>query len=293
MKSTSQPKKGKDVCSVNKQHSYDFSCYSTQDLKKIYEHVAPTYKLSKKVPKARQQIYKTLKSALANHCGDDETCWIKHPSIKNSSLKKSMESSLKPAMPSSWLKNRFTWLSSVDIYNAMKPYEKEKKDFLFLGPVPRDCPVGYQCILSGLDPKTLMESDKKTKIGIIYNLDLHDEPGSHWVAIYMDLKKGRVEYYDSYGSPPEQLIYTFMRQFAEKLDSYYKNRKTIYVDYNRHRHQYGGSECGMFSMVFLLQRLQGYSLNDIGEQNLTDKLVNELRFKLFRKPTKVIKAHHQ
>jgi Ulp1 family protease len=98
----------------------------------------------------------------------------------------------------------------------------------------------------------------------------------------MDLKKCQIEYYDSYGSAPEELIYKFMYGFAEKLDKYYGGNKKIVLDFSRVRHQYGGSECGMFSMVFLIQRLQGYSIKDIEKQKITDKFVNDLRFVMFR-----------
>ena len=37
----------------------------------------------------------------------------------------------------------------------------------------------------------------------VINLDKHDEPGSHWVAVYDDGKIG--EYFDSYGLPPKYL----------------------------------------------------------------------------------------
>ena len=34
----------------------------------------------------------------------------------------------------------------------------------------------------------------------VINLDKHDQPGSHWVAVYDDGEK--VEYFDSFGFPP-------------------------------------------------------------------------------------------
>ena len=32
----------------------------------------------------------------------------------------------------------------------------------------------------------------KTKVGIIFNTDPHTEDGEHWVAMYMDLNKGKI-----------------------------------------------------------------------------------------------------
>ena len=31
--------------------------------------------------------------------------------------------------------------------------------------------------------------NNKTKIGIIFNLDKHNKPGSHWVAMFINTKK--------------------------------------------------------------------------------------------------------
>ena len=41
------------------------------------------------------------------------------------------------------------------------------------------------------------------KFGVIVNLDHHNQPGSHWVAIYVDKSKDKaLEYYDSFGDQP-------------------------------------------------------------------------------------------
>ena len=284
---TSMKEKKVSVCSIDRQMKYGKSgnCFSTSELKNIAQVLKKEKKIGK-IPESRSALQKTIQQSFQNQCSIDknkqEACWIQQPIVrKYTHLTKSLESALKPAMPNSWKQDKFTWLSSIDIFDAMKPFEKKWKDFIFLGPFPRDCPVGIQCPLSNLSPESLLKSGKK-KIGIIYNLDLHDEPGSHWVAVFIHLTKGHIEYYDSYGSPPEELIYGFMRSFAEKLNQFYKNKKVITIDFSRRRHQYGGSECGMFSMVFLLQRLQGYSLRNIEKQNLTDSFVNHMRFVMFR-----------
>lgn len=47
-----------------------------------------------------------------------------------------------------------------------------------------------------------------SKMGVILNLDKHDQKGSHWVALYIDADDDQsVEYYDSFaGDPPESLM---------------------------------------------------------------------------------------
>jgi hypothetical protein len=58
----------------------------------------------------------------------------------------------------------------------MKQYEKANEDFIFLGPIPSDCPTKIQCELTNID---LMKLKKNgiNKIGIIYNLDTSNQDG--------------------------------------------------------------------------------------------------------------------
>ena len=61
-------------------------------------------------------------------------------------------------------------------------------------------------------------------------------------------------------------------------------------EYNKKRHQYGGSECGMYSMNFLIESLKGKTLKDFESKQITDREVNLLRNYLYRPPKK-IEAH--
>ena len=48
----------------------------------------------------------------------------------------------------------------------------------------------------------------------VFNLDPSYKPGSHWVAVYID-RKGRPEYFDSFGRPPPREIKDFLYTCAE------------------------------------------------------------------------------
>ena len=67
----------------------------------------------------------------------------------------------------------------------------------------------------------------------------------------MNIDDKTIDYYDSYGTKPPKLIYEFMKKLGNQQ---YK------LIYNDKRHQYGGSECGMYSMYFILQRLENISM---------------------------------
>ena len=184
----------------------------------------------------------------------------------------------KPDYPEEWRNAPNTWLNTYDIYYVMKQYEKANSDFVFLGPIPADCPVQINCELSNLDLMKL-KKDKIDKIGIIYNLDVSSGPGTHWVALYIDNKKNHINYYDSYSGLPTPLI----KQFIEKLvHNYTSNSITPTVIYNDRRHQYGSTECGMYSINFILERLHGKTMYDISKMKLPDAKMTHLRKLLYK-----------
>jgi hypothetical protein len=63
-------------------------------------------------------------------------------------------------------------------------------------------------------------NEGKNKVGIIFNLDEHWKPGSHWVAMYGDLKKGEAYYFDSYGISPEPRVRKLMRRVVKIFSKY-------------------------------------------------------------------------
>ena len=123
-----------------------------------------------------------------------------------------------------------------------------------------------------------MKKNGINKIGIIYNLDVSTGPGTHWTGLYIDNKKNEINYYDSYGSKPTPLISKFIKKI---VDTYQTNNIKPIVIYNDTRHQYAGSECGMYSMNFVLERLHGTSMYNISKMKIPDEKMNYLRKLLY------------
>jgi len=162
----------------------------------------------------------------------------------------------------------------------MKQYEDKYPDFKFIGPVPIDFDYEYsvgKCIvneLCHLSIKKLLK-DKITKVGVIYNLDPHDKPGSHWVAMYLDLNKKSVYYFDSYGTKPPTEVETLISRIQEQGKEL---GMEIKYEYNQIRHQYENSECGVYSIYFITQLLEGKkSFNNINNNRINDEFVNSKR----------------
>jgi hypothetical protein len=58
----------------------------------------------------------------------------------------------------------------------------------------------FKCF-QGVYPLDKIKPFKKRPIAIIVNTDKSNEPGEHWVSIFID-KNGSGEYFDSFGLPP-------------------------------------------------------------------------------------------
>jgi Ulp1 family protease len=111
------------------------------------------------------------------------------------------------------------------------------------------------------------------QIGIIFNLDKHDEPGSHWVCAFINLDKSAAYYFDSYGyeAPPE-VVTLFKRLRDQGIQHTY---------FNDVRHQRKGSECGMYCLYTIISLLLGKSFYDICVNIVDDDTMNGLRDVLF------------
>lgn len=82
-------------------------------------------------------------------------------------------------------------------------------------------------------------------------------------------------YFDSYGIEPpteiHRLIERIQRQ-GEELET------PINYEYNKTRHQYKNSECGVYSMNFIIQLLEGNkSFDKIQNERIEDEKMNRKR----------------
>lgn len=169
---------------------------------------------------------------------------------------------LRPPMPDKWKEDHDMWLDSTNIEAVMKQYEEAYPNFEFMGPFPIDfaAPDPYEktggaspkCLIREMCGLRVLESMKNgiTKIGIIYNLDPHFKDGSHWVANFIDIPKHKCYYFDSYGYEPPKQIEKFMKWLTTQ-DTKMK------LAYNARRFQLQGSECGMYSLYFIIRMLMG------------------------------------
>jgi hypothetical protein len=216
--------------------------------------------------KYKQYLVKELHERLYDVCDMNQKCWIKQSFVErmNKELKDYLKKkTYRPYGPSEGTK----WLNTLNINNAMIQYEDKFKDFIFMGAVPLDfnkldglTVANGSMNVAKVDFNKLEQMGKK-KIGFVINLDTHDQPGSHWVALYSNLEKGITYFYDSYGSRPPAMTRDYMRD----IDRYFihtKKMKHSISDYNKKRHQRKNSECGVYSMAFIIGMLNADASDD-------------------------------
>lgn len=83
---------------------------------------------------------------------------------------------------------------------------------------------------------------------IITNLDPDSKPGSHWVAIHIDIN-GNGEYFDSFGRKPLGYHKLFLTRNAKK---WFYNHMTIQNHFT--------SVCGKYCLVYIYFKFKGESM---------------------------------
>lgn len=257
----------------------DLTCYSKEQLIKIAQTLNQHRKSNINYQnKNKNEIWEQIRHELFDECMF-EWCWLDNEAIRKIDDKDLKENTFKPAMPAEWVDNKFTWLTTTDIYKVMRQYEKLYSNFRFFGPVPVDCPKDIYCELSDINLRKL-NSRGVEYIGVVFNLDKHNESGSHWVGLFCNIPGKVISYYDSTAYAPPDYIKYFINMLARQFEK-------VEVNYNKKKHQFGGSECGIYSMNFIIESLKGKTMADFQKKNIKDFSVNILRNYFYRPPRRV------
>ncbi|GAM28741.1 hypothetical protein SAMD00019534_119170 [Acytostelium subglobosum LB1] len=152
---------------------------------------------------------------------------------------------------------RQNWMDSI--YNEVKGMKKgsgRKHGGLYdyeidklMQPYAND---GFEGVIAS---DQLDELKPKQHMSFIMNLDKSSQPGSHWVACYIDAKGDKsIEYYDSFGDDPSTDFMRRMKQLIEEIDPdvYLKFKVNRVID-----QAVNTDTCGYHAMRFLLNRYRG------------------------------------
>jgi len=273
---------------------------------------------------------------------NNQICWFS----KIYENKKNLNLFFRPPGP----QTQFKWLNTTNINLVMKQYEKKYNDFKFYGAVPIDFDNPLVSEILFIDYNDLFNNNIN-RIAFVFNLDRHDQNGSHWVALFCNLKTKLIYFFDSYGTNPfkdnkyENIailmirIYNYLdnslnekwKKIINKLHTLYDNNNInkclneyesnynmiinsgklsndidfnnfinndIDINFANIRHQYGNSECGVYSLYFILNMLlddnnfykkfyenlsnkNGYVSGKNTNKRINDNLVNQCRDEYF------------
>lgn len=222
--------------------------------------------------KDKKELWYSIYNRLKPIC-KYEYCWIDLEFINLISDKNLQDKikyfTFKPKMT----KTKYSWLSNNDINSILQQYQKLNTNFYYFGALPSDF---YK--IKTIDYTNFNKFDL---IGIVLNLDKHNENGSHWVTLVIDNITKTIEYFDSVGNKPNYRIDNFVKLLRTKYLKNYKHK------INKVVHQSKDTECGIYSIYYIIQRLYGKTFDEITQNIIHDDDMNKFRKFIFR-PNKYV-----
>lgn len=150
--------------------------------------------------------------------------------------------SLKPSFKTS----ESGWLDEENINDVMKQYTKDLS-FSWLGTLAIDeIPTVWP----------------QTRFAAIVNLSKRNEPGSHWVAVLRAKRYLPIEHFDPVGD-----------------DTKFRLGLNAYV--HRKKHQNDDSNCGVYSIYYILSRFNDVPLKNFEKEDITEEQMEDFFDKLF------------
>jgi hypothetical protein len=259
----------------------NFSCYTDKTLYKLREHWNARHPDAKISSNDTHEIHQLLSNYFKGIC-NKESCWLKQKT-EFGDIKNELTDSFAPVSPEEWKKNPNEWLTSVDIINVMKQYEKAYKCFDFLGPSPIDFDTRKlygECVWDELCNFNLAQQIKhgKMKIGMIFNTDPHYKPGQHWLSMFVDIKKQKIFFFDSVGNKIPKPIMVLVDRIKEQGAVMTPPINFEFDQNHPVEHQYSTTECGIYSLFFIVHMLEDHITKEYLKTHiLKDKYMENFR----------------
>jgi hypothetical protein len=236
------------------------SCYTDDALIKIRDAYNKNHPDKKITSQDHVVIFQELKMKLS-HC-EKEDCWLK---LLPTDQQKYLDAYLfAPDHPTEWKKNPDEWLSNFDIFNVLHQYQSRYKYFRVIGPTPIDFDKrlpdeGGRCVWQELCEFSLEKFVKQGvhQMGVVFNLDKHDEPGSHWTSLYVDLKNRFLFYFDSAANKTPKSVLDLVEKIKAQGNQLRRPISFRYYENYPVQHQQSNTECGMYSLFFIITMLTG------------------------------------
>jgi len=273
-------------CAPRKEGFNAGSCYSIEQL----YHIIDRYNRGKSgrdriTPgnNATQETLWTLIDRKMQKKCSTEMCWMDEYNLIADD-----EETFMPLAPEGGPKG---WLSTDDIKKVLKQRMRVYPNFLALGPVAIDFCSETGNEVCNLDLNAARKQGKN-QIGIVFNTDPSTKGGQHWICMYIDISPANrqewtINYFDSYGMaqlPPE--IHKLVQKYQAQNNGQFKvemNCSDVSGICTRSvRQQRLNTECGMYCIIFITERLKGKTWDYLLTHGENDEEVNKKRPLFFR-----------
>ena len=285
-------------CSPFKQ-TLSYSCLSSNALSMVAKAVHK-FEPSLTLKQPDKQLYKDICEILkkSSTC-NTEACWLQIRTLMNQlspSERKYFRSHFRPHMPEELVNNYKEWISNYNIKEVIDQYHNDLPEFYSYGAVPLDfrkCSVSSLCTI---DIKKHINKGEH-KIGIIFNTDESDEPGEHWIAMYIDIAGKNLDgqpgiyYFDSFGHEPEQEITDLIERITNQSSNLQQPETTnpleFIVTHNKKTIQNNSFSCGFYCMHFMEHMIKEYPFKKYLNSGLSDKVMIDYQRTCYLHPDEI------
>jgi hypothetical protein len=284
-------------CAPSNNSTLQNSCFTENQILKICKSYNSTCDKKSRIKTANRNInsiYKELKSKLNNI---DEYLWIENNKNTKFLSNDEIQGIFVPKMPNEWCNNIQTWrnqtnnnninapwLSNFDIDKVIKQYYNKYHNFIYLGTYPIDFQQYniFGCVsnLCGFNIDNILSKNKNC-FGLVLNTDKHTQSGTHWISIFCNIRTRTFYFFNSANNkknniPPE--VIKFAKDVEQQVFKLY-NKKLEFKFNNNVIHQSSNSECGIYSIYFILSLLDADENNNNGRE-IFEQYFNNPQFKL-------------
>ena len=170
--------------------------------------------------------------------------------------------------------NSTNWLSNTNIDKVFNLYKKKIHGFVPISFQMRDFAKSPNSELANFDFLGAKKSGIKY-VACALNTDWSSGSGEHWVSFFVDFPNKTVEYFDSAGQTPHPEFTQLLVDTASKLSFIDDCITTI-------QHQTQNTECGVYTLFYILSRLHGVPSKKFRGRRIPDDLMVAFRKFLFR-----------
>jgi Ulp1 family protease len=114
---------------------------------------------------------------------------------------------------------------------------------------------------------------------MVFNTDPHDKPGKHWISLFINIRNETITYFDSAAKPTPREINVFIDRVIEqglRMKPAIRFRRSPAITT---QHQIGNSECGIYSLFFIINMLE----DNIDSYFLNNNIIRDKDMHAFRK----------